>query len=140
MSKDNNFTTLLGPGTEYQGNLSVKGQVRIEGRFVGEIESDGKLILGRNAEVDAVVRVQELEVQGTLRGDVLVEKRAVLYRTARLHATVTAPILVMEEGAQLQGSLQMTADDVRKKVEKKVDALEQQDKHILSTHDSSLAQ
>ncbi len=139
MSKDN-FSTLLGPGAEYQGKLVFKGQVRIEGRFSGEIQSDGKLVLGRNAEVDATIRVQELEVQGTLRGDILVEKRTVLYRTAKLYASLTTPLLTMEEGALLQGSLQMGADDLRQKIEKKLNALEQQENRALPMPDFTPAQ
>ena len=139
MSKDN-FTTLLGPGTEYQGKLTFKGQVRIEGRFAGEIDSDGKLVLGRNAEVDAVIRVSELEVQGTLRGDVLVEKRTVLYRTAKLFASLTTPLLTMEEGALLQGALQMGTEDIRNKCEKRQKSLQQQEKCALPMPDSTVAQ
>ncbi len=139
MSKDN-FTTLLGPGTEYQGKLTFKGQVRIEGRFSGEIESDGKLVLGRNAEVDAVIRVSELEVQGVLRGDIMVGKRTVLYRTAKLYAGLTTPLLTMEEGALLQGALQMGAEDIRSKNEKRQNALQQQEKHALPLPDSLVAQ
>ena len=139
MSKDN-FTTLLGPGTEYQGKLTFKGQVRIEGRFSGEIESDGKLVLGRNAEVDANIRVHELEVQGTLRGDILVEKRTILYRTAKLYAALTTPLLTMEEGALLQGALQMGTEDIRNKSEKKLNSLQQQENRALPLPDSPVAQ
>ena len=31
------FTALLGSGTEYQGQLTFKGTVRIDGRFIGVI-------------------------------------------------------------------------------------------------------
>ena len=114
--------------------------MRIEGRFAGEIDSDGKLVLGRNAEVDAVIRVSELEVQGTLRGDVLVEKRTVLYRTAKLFASLTTPLLTMEEGALLQGALQMGTEDIRNKCEKRQKSLQQQEKCALPMPDSTVAQ
>ena len=32
---------LLGRGTEFEGVLAFEGRVRIEGRFVGKVHSDG---------------------------------------------------------------------------------------------------
>lgn len=105
------FTALLGAGTEYQGQLNFKGTVRIDGRFHGDITSEGKLILGKEAQVDAAVSVNELVVHGVLRGVVRVAKRVTLHQTAQVFAAVHTPRLVMEEGAVLQGDLQMRAEE-----------------------------
>ncbi|MDR3175817.1 MAG: polymer-forming cytoskeletal protein [Desulfovibrio sp.] len=106
MAKDD-FTAFLGSGTEYQGRLNFKGTVRIDCRFTGEILSDGKLILGREAIFEGTVAVKELVVHGVLTGEAVVGKRTILHQEARVTGTLNTPALVMEEGAILQGDLHM---------------------------------
>ena len=108
MSKDG-YTALLGASTEYSGRLSFKGTVRIDGRFTGDIVSEGKLVLGKDAIVDGSVQVSELIVHGTLNGEVVVITRTILHQTARVKANLITARLIMEEGAELQGVLQMGA-------------------------------
>ncbi|MDR1685170.1 MAG: polymer-forming cytoskeletal protein [Desulfovibrio sp.] len=106
MVKDD-FTAFLGSGTEYQGRLTFKGTVRIDCRFIGDISSDGKLILGKEARLEGTVAVMELVVHGMLTGDAVVSRRTILHQEARVTGTLTTPALIMEEGAVLQGELCM---------------------------------
>jgi cytoskeletal protein CcmA (bactofilin family) len=108
------FTALLGAGTEYQGQLTFKGTVRIDGRFVGVICSEGKLILGKDAKVEGTITVNELVVHGALTGEIQVGKRSVLYQTAQVSGTLNTPLLTMEEGALLQGELLMRKESGKK--------------------------
>lgn len=108
------FTALLGSGTEYQGQLNFKGTVRIDGRFIGTICSEGKLILGKDASIEGNITVSELVMHGALKGDVRVSKRTTLHQTARLSGTLTTPLLAMEEGALLQGELLMGKEEAKK--------------------------
>ncbi len=108
------FTALLGSGTEYQGQLTFKATVRIDGRFIGTINSEGKLILGKDANIEGTVAVSELVVHGTLNGDICVSKRTVLHQTARVSGALTTPLLTMEEGALLQGELLMGKESGKK--------------------------
>jgi cytoskeletal protein CcmA (bactofilin family) len=106
MAKDD-FTAFLGSGTEYRGQLTFKGTVRVDCRFTGDISSDGKLILGKEARFEGTVAVRELVVHGVLTGEVLVAKRTILHQEAKVMGTLTTPALIMEEGAVLQGELRM---------------------------------
>ena len=106
MAKDD-FTAFLGSGTEYQGQLTFKGTVRIDCRFIGNIASDGKLILGKEALLDGIVTVRELVVHGTLTGEAFVTSRTILHQSAKISGTLSSPTLTMEEGAILQGHLIM---------------------------------
>ncbi|MDR2124751.1 MAG: polymer-forming cytoskeletal protein [Desulfovibrio sp.] len=106
MVKDD-FTAFLGSGTEYQGRLTFKGTVRVDCRFIGDISSDGKLILGKEARLEGTVAVMELVVHGMLTGEAVVSRRTILHQEARVTGTLTTPALIMEEGAVLQGELCM---------------------------------
>ena len=108
------FTALLGSGTEYQGQLNFKGTVRIDGRFIGSICSEGKLILGKDANIEGTIAVSELVVHGSLNGEIRVSKRTVLHQTAKVTGVLSTPLLAMEEGALLQGELLMGKEDAKK--------------------------
>lgn len=106
MVKDD-FTAFLGSGTEYQGQLDFKGTVRIDCRFIGDITSPGKLILGKEARVEGTISVKELVVHGNLTGQTVVTKRTILHQDARVTGSLSTPALIMEEGAVLHGELRM---------------------------------
>lgn len=110
MSKEKSYTALLGDSTTYTGKLSFSGAVRIDGKFSGDIDSDGKLVLGKDACFQGTVRVSELVVRGNVSGDLFISGRTVLHQTARVTGNLATKLLIMEEGAELSGSLQMGAE------------------------------
>ncbi|SHN54656.1 Polymer-forming protein [Desulfovibrio litoralis DSM 11393] len=110
MSKDE-FNAFLGTGTIYEGHLNFSGAVRIDGQFKGDIESDGTLILGKDAKVQATVHVGQLIVSGCITGEMKIAKKTIIHKTARLIGTLNTPVLVMEEGAVVQGTVNMLQGD-----------------------------
>ncbi|MDR2503854.1 MAG: polymer-forming cytoskeletal protein [Deltaproteobacteria bacterium] len=111
MNKDESkFNAFLGPETSYNGQLSFAGSVRIDGEFSGEITAEGTLILGTSAKVSGRINVAQLILSGKIDGEIFVSKQTTMHKTAFLTGNIMTPILVMEEGAILQGSVQMTKD------------------------------
>lgn len=109
MAKDE-INAFLGAGTDYQGKLSFQGAVRIDGRFTGEVESEGTLVVGKDAVVEGQVRVSQLILSGKLRGDIQAGAKVVLHKTADLKGNLNTPSLVVEEGALLEGKVNMGTD------------------------------
>lgn len=107
MAKDE--IAYLGSDTVYEGKLSFKGTVRIEGRFTGEIISDGSLNVGKEAKVHGNLAVGELLLSGHFTGDAIVKKRAVIYSTGIFEGNLQTPILLTEEGAALEGQISMAS-------------------------------
>jgi len=137
MAKDD-FTAFLGSGTEYQGQLSFKGTVRIDCRFIGNITSDGKLILGKEALLEGTVTVRELVVHGILNGECFVSSRTILHQNAKVTGTLVTPALIMEEGALLQGQLIM--GDEASKHNQTATALVVPAEHTMSMLDAGIKQ
>jgi len=97
----------LGSDTVYEGKLSFKGTVRIEGRFTGEIVSDGTLNVGKDARVQGTLTVGELLLSGHFSGDVTAKRRVVVYTSGILEGTVQTPSLLTEEGGVIEGQISM---------------------------------
>jgi cytoskeletal protein CcmA (bactofilin family) len=108
-SSGSGLTAFIDQGSEFEGKLSFKDCVRIDGRFVGEISSENTLIVGESGEIEAKIRSQVVEVSGAVTGDVVATRKLILHKTARLEGNVETAALVMEEGASLNGRLTMAA-------------------------------
>ncbi|MBD5607951.1 MAG: polymer-forming cytoskeletal protein [Desulfovibrio sp.] len=107
MAKDE--IAYLGSDTVYEGKLSFKGTVRIEGRFTGEIASEGSLNVGKEAKVNGNLAVGELLLSGHFTGDAIVKKRAVIYSSGIYEGNLQTPVLITEEGAVIEGQISMVS-------------------------------
>lgn len=97
----------LGSDTVYEGKLSFKGTVRIEGRFTGDISSDGTLNIGKDAHVQGQLTVGELLLSGHFNGDVIVKRKTVIYSSGIMEGNLQTPTLLTEEGAIIEGQISM---------------------------------
>ncbi len=100
-------SALLGSETECEGKLSFEGAVRVDGKFSGEISSEGTLIIGEKAVVKAEVRAGIVLVYGETQGKLVAKERLEAYAPARILGDIQTPILVFGEGVIFQGSSQM---------------------------------
>ena len=101
------LTAFMDRGSQFEGTLSFKDTVRIDGSFRGEIKSENTLIVGETGEVEATIRSQTIVVSGSVEGDVFAGRQLVLQKTGRLHGAVETPSLIVEEGALLDGPVKM---------------------------------
>ncbi len=103
------INALLGRGSEFEGKLTFQGTVRIDGRFAGEIYSDGTLVVGEGAEVQAEIRVANVMVYGDVTGNVVATGAVELHAPAQLRGNITSPALHIDKGVFFDGSCQMSS-------------------------------
>lgn len=97
----------LGPGSQFEGKLLFDEIVRIDGVFRGEILSKDTLIIGQTADVQAEVTVGTLILSGRFKGNVKATSKVELRAPAQLDGCLETPVLIVEEGVVLNGSLAM---------------------------------
>jgi cytoskeletal protein CcmA (bactofilin family) len=109
-NKDN-WLGFVGDVVNFTGEVYFKSMLRIDGHFSGNVTSkDGTLIISTGAQVTkAVINVAVAKINGTVEGDIHASEKLVLGRTANVKGHVIAPALVVEEGAQLNGSCRRKA-------------------------------
>lgn len=104
MKKHNKLLALLGRGVHFDGRLTFDGTVRIDGHYEGEINASGNLVVGREAVMDARVRVTCVLISGEVRGHVQATRSIEILPQGRVYGTIEAPKIVIHEGAVLQGN------------------------------------
>ncbi len=95
-------------GSEFEGRLSFKDTVRIDGRLLGEVSCENTLLVGEGGELVAKVQAGVVVVAGHITGDVVAARRLHIEKSGRVDGDVQTPALVMEEGAVLNGRVRMS--------------------------------
>ncbi len=116
--KKEEINTLLGQRTDFEGKLSFEGTIRIDGKFTGEIQSSGMLIVGEKAVVHADTQAGVILIYGEARGKFVARNRIEAYAPAKIFGEIHTPILVFGEGVIFQGTSHMM-DEMQGLEEKK---------------------
>ena len=103
---DDNIT-LLAKGVVLKGEIHVEGTVRIDGRLDGDIQTKGQVIIGEDGLVQGTITAGSVVSSGRIKAKVMANERVQLMKTATLIGEVLTPLLVIEEGAKLQGVTDM---------------------------------
>ncbi len=105
------LTAFIDQGSEFEGKLSFRDTVRIDGRFHGEISSENTLIVGESGEIQATIRSNTIAISGQVTGEIRAGRKVVLHKTARIEGNIETPSIVVEEGALVNGQIKMTSAD-----------------------------
>jgi cytoskeletal protein CcmA (bactofilin family) len=97
----------LAQGVEFEGIIKYDGTLRIDGRVKGEIITEGTLVLGETAVMDAEINAGNVISAGKINGNVTAVSTVHLYASAVLNGSVRTSILMIEEGAMLNGNCKM---------------------------------
>ncbi len=104
-----NSSNVIGKGTVLEGNIETSGNIRIEGRIIGNIKSRSKVALGSSSLVDGNVAAQNADIEGTVKGKVEISDLLVLKATGTVQGDIVTGKLVVEPGAVFNGTCKMGA-------------------------------
>lgn len=104
-----NSSNTIGKGTVLEGNIETYGNIRIEGKIVGNVKSKSKVALGNSSHVDGNIVAQNADIEGEVKGRIEVTELLVLKATAVINGDIVTGKLVVETGAVFNGSCKMGA-------------------------------
>lgn len=117
---DNNDDCLIGEGSIFEGKFCVKGSIRIEGKFQGDIKTDEHLIIGESGKVKTNITAKNVTIAGTLIGNINASEEVVLVKTGKVLGNIITPRLIVEHGVITEGKVTITSansGDVKGKIE-----------------------
>jgi len=91
------------------GEITGTANVVIEGDLQGEVRIEGKVRVEPGGRVRGGLQGGELEVAGRVHGDVVGRERITLDASAELYGNLSAPRVVIHEGALFKGQVEMGA-------------------------------
>ncbi|MBS1152297.1 MAG: hypothetical protein H6Q89_3995 [Myxococcaceae bacterium] len=99
--------TLLGKGSEFEGKLSFEGQVRIDGKYSGQIATKDTLVIGEGAKVNAEIQAGTVIVNGQVEGNIKATVMVELHPPARVKGSIECPAISIDKGVIFEGTCKM---------------------------------
>jgi cytoskeletal protein CcmA (bactofilin family) len=103
-----NSTTFIGPGAVFKGLLGFEGTVCIDGKFEGQVDTIGTLIIGEAGEIIADIDAGTVICKGKVTGDVTATIKVEMHPLSKITGNVKSPSLSIEIGAKVEGSIDMS--------------------------------
>ena len=104
--------TVIAHEDELSGKLVLKGPGQVLGRFSGQIECDGDLFVGPDAEVVADIKGSRITISGLVRGNVIASNRLKITTSGRLEGDATVGALVVQEGGVHYGVIRVHPEGI----------------------------
>jgi cytoskeletal protein CcmA (bactofilin family) len=103
---------VLSSDVEIKGSIKFQKELLIDGKVEGEINSDGVLTIGENADIRGEIKTKSITVYGKVHGNITVAERCELKSRCVLQGDLKAARLVIEEGATFIGKSEVTSGKV----------------------------
>ncbi len=100
---------VLSSDVEIKGSIKFQKELLIDGKVEGEINSDGVLTIGENADIRGEIKTKSITVFGKVHGNITVGERCELKSRCTLQGDLKAARLVIEEGATFIGKSEVTS-------------------------------
>ena len=100
---------VLSSDVEIKGSIKFQKELLIDGKVEGEINSDGVLTIGENADIRGEIKTKSITVFGKVHGNITVAERCELKSRSTLQGDLKAARLVIEEGATFVGKSEVTS-------------------------------
>jgi cytoskeletal protein CcmA (bactofilin family) len=103
---------VLSSDVEIKGSIKFQKELLIDGKIEGEINSDGVLTIGENADIRGEIKTKSITVFGKVHGNITVAERCELKSKSTLQGDLKAARLVIEEGATFIGKSEVTSGTI----------------------------
>lgn len=95
---------ILGATSEFEGSAEIEGDLRVDGRFKGELRCR-RLVLAPGGTFEGKARVGDILIEGKFTGEIVAEGLVTLRRGAAVRADILYNRLSVEEGALFDGKM-----------------------------------
>lgn len=108
--------SVFGPGVTIEGKIEGDADIRIGGKFKGDIQIKGDLNLDKGAKVSAKVHAANVTIGGELEGNVVAGAQVKLLESGQLVGDLKAATLTVVAGSRMRGHVEFgwSASEVAK--------------------------
>lgn len=104
--------TLISADAFFHGSLVVKGSLRVEGAFEGDISDAVDVEIGVKGRVIGNLAAETVVIAGEIVGDIVASRSLEILPNGRVTGDIRTPKLKVDEGAVYDGSCSMgTGED-----------------------------
>jgi cytoskeletal protein CcmA (bactofilin family) len=101
---ENKIDTIIADDISFSGNLKFENSLKIKGNFEGKIETNGHLIIGREATVSANVSAKIVSQSGIFNGKINALQKVELFKKSATRGDIICSDIEMEGGSVFNGT------------------------------------
>lgn len=113
--------SIIAEGCSFDGSISVKGSIRVDGQFNGKLTVSETLVIGKTGSLKAEVETKRANIAGALKGEVNALDGVKLQAGSHFEGNIFTKNLIIEEGVYFDGGCwrSMESRDKKKRPETK---------------------
>jgi len=107
MSSKQQTTSMLNSlvaGTVITGNVSSKMDIRIDGKLEGTLNSEAKVVVGKNALISGDIVCQTILIEGRVEGNITAKEKLHIQSNGSVIGDLITHKLIIEDGAMFNGA------------------------------------
>jgi cytoskeletal protein CcmA (bactofilin family) len=100
--------TIIGKAMVIRGQIKSREDLHVDGQVDGSLDvSNCRLTVGTSGRVGAGATAREVDVLGSVNGDVEASKKITIRKGGRLVGDLRTPGIVIEDGAYFKGKIEI---------------------------------
>jgi len=102
----------IGKTIDIEGEISGQENIRIEGRFQGNISLDqNDVFIEHSATVKAEIHAKNVQIRGQVEGNIFATEKVHIEKDGRMNGDIFASRISIDDGAQFKGSVKIDIPD-----------------------------
>jgi cytoskeletal protein CcmA (bactofilin family) len=98
--------SFFGPGVTIDGKIEGDANVRIGGKFTGNIQISGNVSIEKSARIAATINANSVTIQGELEGNVFSNGQVTLLESGQVIGDIKAETLTVAAGSRMRGNVE----------------------------------
>ncbi|MFN8996182.1 MAG: polymer-forming cytoskeletal protein [Pseudomonadota bacterium] len=99
--------SIVAEGMTLVGDVMSEGDLRVEGKIVGNLVCKSKLVVGKKGAIDGNIDAANATIEGLVQGAVIVRSQLILQETGKVQGDILTEKMTVQAGAIFTGSCKM---------------------------------
>lgn len=112
LKKNNKFDALVGPNSDFKGDIKTQGTLRIDGNLTGNIVADW-VIISEDSSVSGDITGRCVVIGGKVNGNIKADETVEIKHTGQLFGDIYTKKLSVAEGGIFEGHSFIQKDETK---------------------------
>ena len=109
MAGNEHENSIIGEGSIFEGQFFIAGNLRIDGKFEGDIKTEDTLLVGPSGKVKTNnIQASKVQLSGTMIGNIEASEEVKVSESGRLLGNINAPSVSLAQGVVIKGEINIT--------------------------------
>ncbi|MBK6362311.1 MAG: polymer-forming cytoskeletal protein [Saprospiraceae bacterium] len=115
-----NVSNSIVEGTKITGDIIASNDIRIDGELTGNLDCNGRVIIGPQGKVEGKIQAQNAIIEGNFLGEILIRELLSIKENASVIADIRTDKISIQPGAVFSGNCTMAGQKLKPLVNKEM--------------------